>query len=139
MSYPHCVVGCLGMYTLSANAATSASLAASSGPPWAGLFFVFVIIGLASWAARCYGNKKRAVNVPIKVVGACSLGGKERIAVIEVAGQWLVVGVAPGAVSALASMVAPAHLESDKETQSGSFAAALEKLTIITKPENNAH
>ena len=45
-------------------------------------------------------------TVPIKLVGALSLGGRERIMVVEVGNQWIVVGASPGRVNALATMPA---------------------------------
>jgi flagellar protein FliO/FliZ len=38
------------------------------------------------------------------LVGALSLGGRERIMVVEVGDQWIVVGASPGRVNALATM-----------------------------------
>jgi flagellar protein FliO/FliZ len=38
------------------------------------------------------------------MVGALSLGGRERIMVVEVGDQWIVVGASPGRVNALATM-----------------------------------
>ena len=38
------------------------------------------------------------------MVGALNLGGRERIMVVEVGDQWIVVGASPGRVNALATM-----------------------------------
>ena len=40
----------------------------------------------------------------IKVVGGVSVGTRERVVVLEVAGRWLVVGVAAGQVNAIADI-----------------------------------
>ncbi|HAN55494.1 MAG TPA: flagellar assembly protein FliO, partial [Betaproteobacteria bacterium] len=40
----------------------------------------------------------------VRVVGGVSVGGRERVLIVEVADQWIVVGVAPGRVNALATM-----------------------------------
>ena len=37
----------------------------------------------------------------MKVIGAAAVGTRERVVVVEVAGQWLVVGVASGGVTLL--------------------------------------
>lgn len=138
MRLKRCIAAWLGMLQLTATAAPSVTPVANSGPSWAGLVFVFTLLGLVAWGAKRYGKKNRAASVVIKVIGGCSLGGKERIAVVEVAGQWLVVGVAQGSVSTLASMAAPKQQEHDTETKSESFSAALDKLNTIMKPDNNA-
>jgi flagellar protein FliO/FliZ len=40
----------------------------------------------------------------LRIVGALNLGGRERIVVVEVGDQWIVVGASPGRVNALAQM-----------------------------------
>ena len=40
----------------------------------------------------------------IQVVGSASVGTRERVVVLEVGDRWLVVGVAPGQVSAIANL-----------------------------------
>ena len=39
-----------------------------------------------------------------RVVGGVNVGNRERVLVVEVADQWIVVGVAPGRVNALSTM-----------------------------------
>ncbi len=62
-----------------------------------------LLAGLA-WFLKRYGPKPPAGAAPVRIVGALNLGGRERIMVIEVADQWIVVGAAPGRVNALATM-----------------------------------
>jgi flagellar biogenesis protein FliO len=40
----------------------------------------------------------------LRVVGSLNLGGRERLLVVEVGNQWIVVGASPGRVNALATM-----------------------------------
>jgi len=40
----------------------------------------------------------------VKIIGGASIGTRERIVLVEVADQWIVVGVAPGCVNALSTM-----------------------------------
>jgi flagellar protein FliO/FliZ len=40
----------------------------------------------------------------LRMIGALNIGGRERIMVIEVGDQWIVVGASPGRVNALATM-----------------------------------
>jgi flagellar protein FliO/FliZ len=46
----------------------------------------------------------QAGSAHVKLVGALNLGGRERIMVVEVGDQWIVVGASPGRVNALATM-----------------------------------
>jgi len=44
------------------------------------------------------------------VVGERAVGTRERVVLVEVAGQWLVLGVAPGQVRTLANLPRPDNL-----------------------------
>ncbi len=50
----------------------------------------------------------------IHVVGSASVGTRERVVVLEVGGRWLVVGVAPGHVSAIANLEKGVTADADK-------------------------
>ncbi len=65
-----------------------------------------LLIGLA-WLLKRYGPKPGGGLANLRVVGALNLGGRERIMVVEVGDQWIVVGAAPGRVNALAHDAAP--------------------------------
>jgi len=87
------------------------ALPASNGPGAAGLLQTIfalllvlgVLIGLA-WLLKRYGPKPGGGLANLRVVGALNIGGRERIMVVEVGDQWIVVGAAPGRVNALHTM-----------------------------------
>jgi flagellar protein FliO/FliZ len=60
-------------------------------------------VGLA-WFLKRYGPKNMGGNASLRLVGSLSLGGRERIVVVEVADQWIVVGASPGRINALATL-----------------------------------
>ena len=62
-----------------------------------------VLAGLA-WFLKRYGPKAGASGANLRIVGSLSLGGRERLLVVEVGSQWIVVGASPGRVNALATM-----------------------------------
>jgi flagellar protein FliO/FliZ len=71
------------------------------------IFALCVVLGLLAllaWFMKRYGPKAQAGSANIKLVGALNLGGRERIMVVEVGDQWIVVGASPGRVNALATM-----------------------------------
>lgn len=86
--------------------ATSSPAAGSLLQTILALCFVLALLALLAWAMKRFGPTSHMGTVPIKLVGALSLGGRERIMVVEVGGQWIVVGAAPGRVNALATMPA---------------------------------
>ena len=51
----------------------------------------------------------------LRVLGAASVGPRERVVLVELAGTWLVVGVAPGNVRALHALPRPPHQDLPRE------------------------
>ncbi|MFC0253130.1 flagellar biosynthetic protein FliO [Massilia consociata] len=62
-----------------------------------------LLLGLA-WFMKRFGPRAMGASANVKLVGALSIGGRERIMVVEVGDQWIVVGASPGRVNALATM-----------------------------------
>lgn len=69
-----------------------------------GLSLVLGLLVAAAWAIKRFGPKRLTGGAAVKIVGGISLGGRERVLVLEVADQWIVVGAAPGRVNALATL-----------------------------------
>jgi flagellar protein FliO/FliZ len=69
-----------------------------------GLAVVLGAITLSAWFARRMGMGTAQGGRLMKVVSALPVGAKEKVVVIELGGQWMVLGVAPGLVSALATL-----------------------------------
>ena len=62
-----------------------------------------LLLGLA-WFMKRFGPRAMGASANVKLVGALNIGGRERIMVVEVGKQWIVVGASPGRVNALATM-----------------------------------
>lgn len=69
-----------------------------------GLAVVLAAIVLTAWFARRMGVGGGQSARLIKVISALQVGAKERVVVIEFDGQWMLLGVAPGRVNALATL-----------------------------------
>uniref|UniRef100_E1TCI9 Flagellar protein n=1 Tax=Burkholderia sp. (strain CCGE1003) TaxID=640512 RepID=E1TCI9_BURSG len=114
------------------NAAKMASnVGAGSAVPALGIGAVLqtvvglvVVIGLVfgcAWLARRFGLQPGSRSGLVKTVGGASLGGKERVAVVEIGDTWLVLGAAPGNVRLLHSMPAGSvAIETVGQAQGGS-------------------
>ncbi|WP_345812169.1 flagellar biosynthetic protein FliO [Paraburkholderia sp. PREW-6R] len=87
---------------------------------------LLVVIGLVfgcAWLARRFGLQPANRGGLVKTIGGASLGGKERVAVVEIGETWLVLGTAPGNVRLLHTMPAgSAGLDQVAQTQTGSAA-----------------
>ena len=71
-----------------------------------GLALVIGVVFGCAWLARRLGLQGGTRNALVKTVGGASLGGKERVAVVEIGDTWLVLGAAPGNVRLLHTMPA---------------------------------
>jgi flagellar protein FliO/FliZ len=100
-------------FAAAANAANTVTQpAVNSATTSAGSFFqvllgLIVVLGLmaaAAWSLKKFGVSKLVGNAPVKIVGGVSVGNRERVLVVEVGDQWIVVGVAPGQINALSTM-----------------------------------
>jgi flagellar protein FliO/FliZ len=70
-----------------------------------GLALVLGLIICVAWLLKRSGlTPVMNASAAARVVGGVSVGNRERVVVIEVADQWIVVGVSPGRVNALATM-----------------------------------
>ncbi|WP_206950735.1 flagellar biosynthetic protein FliO [Trinickia acidisoli] len=72
-----------------------------------GLAVVVALVFACAWLARRLGLQPSARGQLVRTVGGVSLGGKERVAVVEIGDTWLVLGASPGSVRLLHSMPAP--------------------------------
>ena len=106
----------IALVALGAVAAPVQTTVATTASPATGsllqtIFALTVVLGLLlglAWFMKRFGPKSHVGTVPVRLVGALSLGGRERIMVVEVGNQWIVVGASPGRVNALATMPAQA-------------------------------
>jgi flagellar protein FliO/FliZ len=68
------------------------------------LAFVLALLAGLAWFMKRFGPKAAGGTANLRIVGSLNLGGRERLMVVEVGNQWIVVGASPGRVNALATM-----------------------------------
>lgn len=79
-----------------------------------GLALVLGLVFVCAWVAKRIGPGRLAGGgQAIKFVSSQSVGARERVVIVEVGNQWLVLGVAPGRVSTLSQMDKPAASTSE--------------------------
>ena len=69
-----------------------------------GLALVLGLIFAAGWVMRRIAPARAGGTGPVRVVGSQAVGTRERVVLLEIGDQWLVVGVAPGSVRGLATL-----------------------------------
>jgi flagellar protein FliO/FliZ len=93
------------IHTIASASVPPPSTASSSMSMLFGLALVLGLIICAAWLLKRSGlAPTMQASAAAKVVGGVSVGSRERIVVVEVGDQWIVVGVAPGRVNALTTM-----------------------------------
>jgi flagellar protein FliO/FliZ len=100
-----------------------------------GLALVLGLIAACAWVAKRIGPARIGGNPAIKFVSSQSLGGRDRVVIVEVNQQWLVLGVSPGRVNTLSQMNKPEAAQTTESVDSAAsqqyvkppFAAWLEK------------
>ena len=119
-----------------AGCACSPALAADPVPGPAGMLqmlpglgLVLVLILALAWLAKRTGVGRAAIGGALVIVADKSVGARERVVVVEIAGQWLVLGVAPGQVRTLTQMARPEQSGADlpESVAKPPFAAWLER------------
>ena len=99
----------LTMLALPIGVASAAEATAIS--PVAGLFqillglaAVLTLMAVAAWLFKKIGPVNTGNQLPVKIIGGVSVGNRERIMVVEVADQWIVVGITAQQINTLSTM-----------------------------------
>jgi flagellar protein FliO/FliZ len=84
--------------------APAASAAGSLLQVFIGLVAVLLLIAAMAWMAKRLGVARGGSSALLNVIASASVGTRERVVVLEIGESWMVVGVAPGSVNALATL-----------------------------------
>jgi flagellar protein FliO/FliZ len=89
---------------------------------------VVAVFGLV-WLARRLQARVPGARTPLRIVGGTAVGTRERVVVLEVGSTWLVVGVAPGRVNAIATLpkLEPEAVAPASEDETRGFSAWLSR------------
>ena len=102
-----------------------------------GLLAVIAIIYGCAWLIRRMTGMTGMNNSAIKVVSVMALGARERIAVVDVAGQQLLLGITPSTIRTLHVFEEPV-VSVGGSAPSGEFARKLQSLMNKTQAPNAA-
>ena len=75
------------------------------------LALVLAAIAGSAWLLRRFGPTQIGSGGALRVLGGVMVGQRERLMLVEVGDTWIVVGVAPGRVTAVHSMPRPPQSE----------------------------
>lgn len=93
------------------------------------LLLVLLLIGGLAWLLRRVNGLQAAAGSAIRVLAAASVGHRERVVLVQVGEQQLLLGVAPGRVQTLHVLEQPVDVSQPKtgERFAERFAQALKK------------
>ncbi len=96
------------------------------------LLVLILVLGLmvgAAWLLKRFNATGTSSGSDIRIIGGVSVGNRERIMVVEVADQWIVVGVTASNINALSTMPKQeTRPQQDAPTLSNNFAVKLKQL-----------
>jgi flagellar protein FliO/FliZ len=109
-------IACLALLAAAGSALAAAeAVAASPLHLLAALAAVLIVLGATAWLVRRWAVPARSAAGLLRTVAAVAVGPRERIVLLEIGSTWLLVGVAPGRVVALATMARPAQMPHGSE------------------------
>lgn len=96
-----------------------------------GLFLVLLIIAAAAWFARRFGKFTVSGKGSLRIIGGLHMGARERVVLMQVGDQQLLVGVAPGSIRTLLVLDQPVVTDeravSATQSPANAFSAILGK------------
>lgn len=102
---------------IAASVATGVSPTGSILKMVLGLAVVLAVMALISWGVKRMMPGGAGQQSAVRIVGGVNVGSRERVVVLEVAGRWIVVGVAAGQVNGIANLDIGATQVSEQFTQ----------------------
>lgn len=117
---------------LPAMAAVQATAPAGPSTFWGLIQVVFglaVVLGAivaCAWLFRRMSNGMIGIPRHLRVVSAVMVGQRERVVIVEMGDEWLVLGVTPQSVNLLSSRPRPADADLIAQTPPAGAAAAVE-------------
>jgi len=128
----------MALLLLASSAALHAADAAAPAAPPSGAGAVIQMLGalgvvLAAlfavlWLLRRISGGKLAGPAPIRTVGGIAVGSRERVLLLEIGEHWLVVGVAPGSVTGIATLPRGELQQDSAQPAAPDFGALLARL-----------
>lgn len=123
-----------------AYAADAASATAAATPPSAalgqiayGLMAVLALMLVAAWVFKKINPITLGNKVAVKVVGGVNIGNRERVMVVEVADQWIVIGVTATQINTLSTMPKMAFSDTATTDQTANKAPAMQFSSWLKK------
>lgn len=77
------------------------------------LSLIVALLACTAWLARKVSGGKRFGQGGLKVIGGVALGPRERIVLLEIGNEWLVIGIVPGQIRTLHRLAKGSSLQEE--------------------------
>ena len=81
-----------------------------------GLLIVLLCIVVLAWLAKRFNHMQSSLDGSLKIIGGLSLGARERIVLVQVGDEQLLLGVAPGRVNKIHS-IEPLEIKKNEDEE----------------------
>ena len=101
-------------------------------PALGALVIVLALILALAWVAKRWMSTPGISRSSFKVLGAMSLGPREKLLLVDVGGKQVLLGVTPGSITSLQTLAEPVDLNNpvtSEASASAPFAAVLAKVS----------
>ena len=92
------------------------------------LILVVAVIFVLAWVMRRMGGTTFRSNSFLKIIGGVSMGARERIVLVQVGDEQLLLGVAPGRIQTLHKLERPLESNDARELSGVSFSDRLKSI-----------
>lgn len=93
-----------------------------------GLILIVAIIFLLAWMVKKLNLNQHASSGLIRVVAGLSIGTRDRIVLLQVGEEQILLGLTPGRIEKLHTLAQPLDAPSTEQAVPGAFAAKLNRL-----------
>jgi flagellar protein FliO/FliZ len=92
-----------------------------------GLLLVVLVIFVLAWLLRKLNLNQQSNNSLIKIIAGLSLGTRDRIVLLQVGEEQILLGLTPGRIEKLHTLAVPLEV-SGEQVETSSFAARLNRI-----------
>jgi len=112
------VLGTVDVYAVDKSMASSVNYSSNFLQMMIGLFFIIFMIFAVVWLMKKVGYKTYGTSGPIKIISCLPISTKEKILLIEVGEEQVLVGTAPGFIGHIKTIKTPISdsIEPNKKT-----------------------
>ncbi len=90
-----------------------------------GLLLVIIAIFGSAWAYKRFGNMTPISNDALRVIGGVSMGQKERVVLLQVGEEQILLGVSPGRIQRLLVLEKNIEISTDSVSEKNTFSSQL--------------